>query len=427
MTATIKPIIAAILFLAAALAASAQKYVGGDISLLTKYETNGANYLDHDGNAITQMLPYLKSQELNAMRVRLFVDPSNASTADKGSGVCQDLEYVKALGKRIKDAGFKLMLDLHYSDTWADPAKQWTPKAWAGMDDDALSAEMYTYTKDVLAQMKAAGATPDFIQTGNEISYGMLWGTEDSPSSSLKKCYVDNAANWQRFSLLLANATKACREECADAKIIIHTERVAQQTVLTGFYDNMKTYGIDYDIIGLSYYPYYHGTIQTLNTVLTALETRYPEKDIMIVETGYYNEWQPADVTYDLSTTYPITDDGQKAFTADLIKTLNAHSKVKGLFWWMMEANECGLDWNTSRVTDSWYNAGLWNNTTGRACSALYVLKDFISGTSGIDNVMGDNKTANSAVWHTMSGIRISEKPTSKGVYINGGRKIVVK
>ena len=110
-----------------AIMAHAQKYVGGDISLLTQYETHGTKYFDENGQPISNMLQYFKGQGLNSMRVRLFVDPSNASAEDKGQGVCQDLEYVKALGKRIKDAGMTLMLDFHYSDSWADPLKQWTP------------------------------------------------------------------------------------------------------------------------------------------------------------------------------------------------------------------------------------------------------------------------------------------------------------
>ncbi len=104
--------------------------VGGDISLLTQYEQHGAKYYDKNGQRINNMLGFFKEQGLTAMRVRLFVDPSKASADDKGQGVCQDLEYVKALGARIKAAGFKLMLDFHYSDSWADPVKQFTPDSW---------------------------------------------------------------------------------------------------------------------------------------------------------------------------------------------------------------------------------------------------------------------------------------------------------
>ena len=170
----------------------AQKYVGGDISMLTKYEDAGVIYKDKNGNAV-QPLPFFKGQGLNAMRVRLFVDPSQ----DNDKAVCQDLEYVKALGKRIKDQGMAFMLDFHYSDTWADPGKQWTPDAWKTLSDAELYEKIYEYSKDCLQQLKDAGATPDFIQTGNEISYGMLWGIKGTTAN---RCYTNSSdANWTRY------------------------------------------------------------------------------------------------------------------------------------------------------------------------------------------------------------------------------------
>ena len=151
------------------------KYVGGDISLLTKYEEKGAIYYNENGNRITDMLQYLKSTGLNAMRVRLFVDPSQADAEDQGEGVCQDLPFVLALSQRIKAAGFNLLLDIHYSDTWTDPGQHSTPSSWTVTS--ALGDSVYSYTKRVLNAMIAVGAKPDFIQVGNEVTYGMLWPT----------------------------------------------------------------------------------------------------------------------------------------------------------------------------------------------------------------------------------------------------------
>ncbi|MEE1092006.1 MAG: glycosyl hydrolase 53 family protein [Prevotella sp.] len=353
-----------------------ERYAGGDISLLTKYETNGAKYLDHSGKPVTDVLTFFKDAGMNAMRVRLFVDPSKASDEDKGQGVCQDLSYVKALGKRIKAAGMKLMVDFHYSDSWADPAKQYTPDAWKDLTDDQLYTKIYEYTKDCLQQLKAAGATPDMIQTGNEISYGMLWGVKGS--ASLKKCYVNSTANWQRFTSLLIQAGKACREVCPEADIVIHTERAAQSDVMKSFYNKMKAAGVDYDVIGISYYPTWHGNMATLSNTLSMLESNFSDKSIMIVEVGYNHAYQPSDVDFDYSATYPVSDEGQRKFTADLISMLKGHDKVTGLFWWWMEANEYGLDWATKRVTDSWYNASMFDNATGKATSALDEMKHFI-------------------------------------------------
>lgn len=289
----------------------AQKYVGGDLSMLTRYEEAGSKYYDHGGNAITNMLTFLKDEGWNALRVRLFVDPRNATGTEKGEGVCQDLDYVKALGKRIKEAGFSFLLDFHYSDTWADPSKQWTPSDWLALSETELYAKIYDYTKASLQTLKDHGAAPDLIQIGNEISYGMLWGARDATTY---RCYTNSTANWDRFATLLRNAGRACREVCPDARIIIHTERVADTGVLKGFYDNMARRQVDYDIIGISYYPYYHGKLEQLEIALNTLENSF-DKDIMVVEAGYPAHWQVPGTTIDYSATYPYSDTGQKAFT----------------------------------------------------------------------------------------------------------------
>lgn len=419
-----RKILALLLFACTLPVMAGGKYVGGDISLLPSYVGHGAKYYDTEGNRISSPLAYFKELGMNAMRVRLFVDPSKAPSDEKGQGVCQDLEYVKALGKEIKDAGLALMLDFHYSDSWADPSKQFTPDSWGSLNDNELYTKIYEYTKDALQQMNAVGATPDFIQTGNEISYGMLWGKRTDSSSSLKKCYVNNDANWPRFTTLLKKAVAACREECPQAKVVIHTERVAQSDVLKSFYDKMKSYDVDYDIIGISYYSYYHGNLAKLETALNKLETNFPDKDIMVVETGYYHDWQPNSVDYDLSGTYPINGEGQKAFTEALIEKLNSHEKVKGLFWWFMEANEYGLDWSTQRVTDNWYNAGLFDNQTGNAEPAIKVLKNFIGDETTIDALPAKNDTRHTI--HTIDG-RVVNKPHVPGIYIIDGKKMAVR
>ena len=413
---TRKLILAAMLMMASAV--QAQKYVGGDISCLTDNESKKAQYLDFDGKACPA-LDLFKQEKLNAMRVRLFVNPSDYPNNDPNC--CQTLDYVKALGKRIKDAGFKLMLDFHYSDTWADPAKQWTPKSWETLSDEELYTKIYEYTKDVLQQMKDAGATPDFIQTGNEISYGMLWGKEGS--SNLKKCYMGKDANWSRFTTLLKNAGKACREICPDAKIILHTERATQTNVLTNFYDRMKTDNVDYDIIGLSYYPVWHNTISTLETAIKTLESRYTDKNIMIVEVGYAYSWEYKG-DYNLYSTYEASEAGQKAFTDDLITMLNKHDSVNGLFWWWMEYNPYPYD---DTQMKGWWYAPLYDGNTGKPLAAMSSLKDFLGEESGIHGIEADDSDVSyNNVWTTLNGIRTA-KPTRPGLYIHNGKKVVVR
>ena len=394
----------------------AQKYVGGDISMLPKYEEAGVVYKDKSGNTVSDVLGFFNEEGLNAMRVRLFVDPSN----DNDKAVCQDLEYVKALGKRIKDAGMKLILDFHYSDTWADPGKQWTPNAWKDMTDEQLKDTIYGYTKYCLEQMVAAGATPDFIQTGNEISYGMLWGTKAAVGgNNTNRCYTNSPqANWTRFINLLKKAGQACREVCADAKIIIHSERTRKPSVLTDFFDRMTNASLDYDIIGLSYYPAYHGSLEDLETALTTLEGKNYGKDIMVVETGYSYAWALGNTEFDYTGTYPYTEEGQRQFTAALVTKLNNHESVKGLFWWWPEDN------GNSGVTSGWWNAALYNHNTGKPYAAFYELKNFNNSSSGINSLQSDAKEPTS--WYTLCGRKLSKKPVAKGIYVANKRKVLV-
>ncbi|MBF1528305.1 MAG: glycosyl hydrolase 53 family protein, partial [Prevotella salivae] len=146
------------------------KYVGGDISLLPKYEQAHAIYKDK--GTPTSPLALFKKAGWNTMRLRLFVNPADYQGDDRDANACQDLAYILPLAKQIKAAGFKILLDFHYSDTWADPGKQWTPKAWASLNDAQLAAKVKTYTAEVLKKMNENGVSPELIQTGNEISYG---------------------------------------------------------------------------------------------------------------------------------------------------------------------------------------------------------------------------------------------------------------
>lgn len=413
-----KQLMTAILFLLALTSVHADNlFVGGDISMLPKYEEAGVVYKDKDGNTVTDVIAYFKQQGWNGARVRLFVDPSK----DSDKAVCQDLSYVKALGKRIKDAGMQLMLDFHYSDTWADPSKQWTPDAWKSLTDAQLYDKIYDYTKECLQEMVANGATPDFIQTGNEISYGMLWGIEAEVGggSNTNRCYTNSsAANWTRFINLLKQAGKACREICPQAKIIIHSERTPKSNVLTDFFDRMKNASLDYDIIGLSYYPAFHGNLSTLETALKALEGKNYGKDIMVVETGYSYQWPLPKTEYDYTSTYPYTEEGQRRFTADLVSQLRKHNSVKGLFWWWPEDN------GNKSVTSNWWNAALYDHNTGKPYAAFYELSKFREGDdTGISTVSSEMNDNN---WYTLDGSRLSSKPERKGIYIHNRRKVSI-
>ena len=399
------------------LTATAQKYVGGDLSVLLKYEEQKATYLDKDGKAIADVLAFVKEQGWNTVRVRLFADPSK----DTDKNVCQDIEYVKSLGKRIKAAGLCFMLDFHYSDTWADPEHQTMPLEW-GMINTPAFEYIYTYTKTNLEALVTAAATPDFIQIGNEISFGMLWDGCKVSANSNWTAYEDT--NWDHFSTALKNASKACREVCPEAKIVIHTEQCANNPTLdVAFFKRIQQYDIDYDIIGTSYYPYFKGPLANLDKGLSELEKNFPDKQIQLVETGYPSKWEVKGSTYDYTKTYPYSHEGQRQYAADLIATLKKHPQVNGLSWWYAEANAKGC---TGSLAEGWYNASLFDNETGRALPALYELKAFDDGSTGIGSISADRQHTDDA-WYSLSGRRLEGRPQQKGLYINNGKTVVVK
>ena len=401
-----------------------QKYVGGDISMLKKYVDEGAIYKNQSGTAM-EPLALFKEAGWTAMRVRLFVDPSKASATHQKEGVIQDLDYVVALSKDIKAAGFSLMLDFHYSDTWTDPGQHSTPSAWSAMSVSERTTAIYDYTKDCLQRLKAEGAEPD-LQPGNEITYGMLWPTGHIyPGGG-----GQDGGTWEIFTGYLASAIKGCREVCPQAKIVIQTEMHNAGNVVK-FYNELARYSkVDYDVIGLSYYPDYHGDLNTLSSTLTRLEQQHADKDIMIVETGYGFKWKISGSTYDYSATYPISEEGQRKFTADLVSVLNEHPKVNGLYWWYPEDSLYGVVFNEGKADDwskqftaGYWNASLFNQETGRALPALYELGAFV-GSAAVNGVSSEPLPAES--WFTLDGRRLQSKPVQPGIYIHGESKVVI-
>ena len=406
--------------MACAKAQNCEKYLGADISMLTAYETiseagHQVTYKDVDGTQ-SDVLSLLKKYGMNSMRVRLFVNP----TMQKA--VIQDIDYVKKLGKRIKDAGLSFVLDFHYSDTWADPAAQSVPAEWGNLSVDEYTEKLYSYTKEVLEDFVREGVVPDMIQTGNEISYGLMY----SSSSGLFVDYLSDK-NWDKFASMLKSAGKACREVCPNAKIILHIERVPQPLNCAKFANYMKQYEVDYDIFGLSYYPMYHGNLAYLETALNKIEEA-TDKTIMIMETGYNTAYYPTDAKYDCQSIWPATESGQSLFIEQLVAKLNTHDRVKGLYYWFPEENEsASLGWTD--LLDGWTNRGLFNNQTGNAVDAITKFAAFNTTATAVQNV-----SSTSEIYETerydIQGRKI--KNPTKGINIikmsdNSYKKILVK
>ncbi|MBR6196278.1 MAG: glycosyl hydrolase 53 family protein [Bacteroidaceae bacterium] len=393
--------------------------LGADISMLPEYERVNTPYYDNSGTKI-DAFTYMKDEaKMNSMRVRLFVTPTERGTTR--TGVCQDLEYVKTLGKRIKDAGMDFLLDFHYSDSWADPSYQDYPKSWSSINQPTTDI-IYNYTKECLEALVSGGATPDFVQIGNEISYGMLWQSDND------KCYTNQSAEstqWKRFYSLLSSAAKAVREVTPNAKIIVHTERSGEANTTKEIYSRLNAHDVDYDIIGLSYYPFYHNTLSHLGSTLSTLATAFPDKEVHIVETAYFYQYFASDAKYDTQTTWAATPTGQSAFISDLVTELGKHSNVTGLYYWFPEENgNGGATWSASNVViTSWLNRGLWDNSSHKAQPALLKLQDFLS-TKEAASIDGIKKDEHPRCIYSITGQQLEEEP-SKGLFIKDGKKMI--
>ena len=243
------------------------KMLGADISFLPELEAKGIRF---SVNGIQKdAIQILKDHGFNYVRLRLFHSPGNDSGYSPGKGFC-DLEHTKQMAKRIKAVGMKFLLDFHYSDYWADPGKQYKPAAWKNLSFLQLRDSVYQYTKNVMLQLKAQGTAPAMVQIGNEINHGMMWpeGRINHPDS---------------LAQLIIAGTKGVTEVAPKTLMLLHIALGGQNDESVFFLNSMLQRGVDFDIIGLSYYPKWHGTLDDLRNNLTDLVNRY-HKNIVVVE-----------------------------------------------------------------------------------------------------------------------------------------------
>ena len=365
------------------------RYVGGDISALPLYEQYNSPYKDVKGSNISDLLTwFVQDCGWNTFRVRIFVNPTKKDHGGTSNPtVCQDLAFVTTLGQRIKDAGAYFMLDLHYSDTWVDATHIQAPSAWKGASDAAMADSVSAYTHRVLQTLKASGATPDLVQVGNEIMYG-LCGIQVHP-------YEKTGDNWDGYLGLLHAGCNAVREECPNAQIIIHTDRPTNTGYNSYYYNKLKNANVDFDIIGLSYYPFWHGYINAAqvasktdkNNLVNAiknLKTLFPTKRVHIVECAYNFQWWPSSgVNYDTQDVWPCSVAGQYQFVKDLVDNLKPLENVDGISYWFPEEAGNG---DKGTVIPSWQNRGFWNENKSTSGHAINKTGN-VSGTKTAEDV----------------------------------------
>jgi len=246
---------------------------GADIGWLQQMEATGYKFYGDDGTE-QDCFKILKDHGINTIRLRTWVNPNT----DRASGHNGKQETV-AMAVRAKKWGMRVMINFHYSDSWADPGKQKKPSAWEGHDFPTLMKDVYDYTYDVMTALKTAGVTSEWVQVGNEIPGGMIY-----PEGSTK--------NWAQLAQLINKGYDAIKKVSPKSKVILHLDRGNDSARFVNWFDNARQHGAKYDVIGLSYYPWwlkgkpdYTLSINDLAKNMNNLATRY-DKDVMIVEVG---------------------------------------------------------------------------------------------------------------------------------------------
>jgi len=331
--------------------------LGADISTLPQMEQRGGIFQD-DGKP-DDAIAIFRRHGWNCFRLRLFVNP------DGRGGVINSLEFTCALARRIKSAGAVLILDLHYSDTWADPQHQVKPTAWQNLDFDSLEKSVQVYTATVMRKMREQRALPDIVQIGNEITGGTLWpdAQVQVPLSSVKvydntvKPIVppqpyDDAKQWDRLARIIQAGVRGVRETTTPAdhvRVMIHIDSGGDWAVTQWFFDHIISHHVDFDMIGQSYYPYWHGTLEQVKQNLQRTAATY-QKDIVIAETAY--PWKDSQRwSSRKNMAWPISAQGQRQFMAELIQTVRETpgGHGAGVIYWHPESvplRGMGRVWN---------------------------------------------------------------------------------
>jgi arabinogalactan endo-1,4-beta-galactosidase len=285
--------------------------------------------------------------------LRVWVDPAD--------GYHEKLELLR-MARRAKAAGLKMLVDLHYSDFWADPGRQGKPAAWASYTVEQLRQAVYDYTFDICHSLKAQDTPPDMIQLGNELNAGMLWPdghTWDPP-------------NWENLAGFLKAGRDAVKACSPDTKIMLHLANGGDNGLYRWWLDNITAQGAQFDVIGASYYGYWHGSLGDLQNNLNDISARYG-KDVVVAETAYPFRLADADgwpnligATDQLVAGYPATPEGQAANFRDVLSIVRAVPNGRGLgafYWDATWIAVPGNGWNPADPSsgNAWENQALFD------------------------------------------------------------------
>ena len=297
---------------------------GMDASAVLALENSGVKYYNFDGEE-QDVFQTLSEAGVNYIRLRVWNDPYDENGNGYGGGN-NDLPTAIELGKRATKYGMKVCIDFHYSDFWADPKRQHAPKAWEGMDIDEKCDALYDYTKDSLTQLLDEGVDVEMVQVGNEINNGMAG-----------EYYLPNVTQ------LLKSGTKAVREIAdtynKDIQVVIHYTNIESNGEIDSLASNLQNNDVDYDIMGLSYYPFWDGSFDNMQRISRYIQKTYNKK-VMIAETSYCYTSEDGDGsgnslvgTDDIVKGYPATVQSQATMVRDVCAAAN-EAELEGVFYW---------------------------------------------------------------------------------------------
>ncbi|MBP3490061.1 MAG: glycosyl hydrolase 53 family protein [Roseburia sp.] len=379
---------------------------GMDLSTLLELERCGAKYYDEGKEA--DILAIMKKYDVDTIRIRLWNDPWSESGESYGAGE-NDLKTSLEIAKRVTDAGFGVLLNFHYSDFWADPGKQFKPKAWASYGVEELEKAVYDFTLDTMNRFLESGVNITMVQVGNELSNGLLWPEGKVPNYDNIARFVNagiravRKADERRILGVINGVNEKCRE-LEKIPVMIHLDNGGNNALYREWFDNFTKRGEDFEIIGLSYYPFWHGSLQMLNDNMNDIAERY-DKDLIIAEVsmGYtmedYKDYEklsdeerkgyatrPALVE---KIEYPMTKQGQYDFMEDFLNRIShiKGGKGRGFFYWEPAWIPVkGSGWATPASLkyiedpgpcgNEWANQALFDYD-GNALPTLQLIRDF--------------------------------------------------
>ncbi|MEU6860576.1 arabinogalactan endo-1,4-beta-galactosidase [Glycomyces sp. NPDC046736] len=333
---------------------------GADISGLIKNEDYGAVYRRADGSR-ADAVAILAENGVDSVRVKVWVDPADGYNTKT---------QVVELGQRAKAAGMDLLVDFHYSDSWADPGKQIKPAAWASLGYEDLKAAVYDHTADVLGALAQAGVRPSLVQVGNETNGGLLW-----PEGRWDQL--------EQMAGLLAAGCDAVHDTAPGAAAMLHLAEGGDNGAFRWFFDNAVAHGVAFDAVGASYYPYWHGELSGLAANLNDMAARYG-KPVYVVETAYPFTTGDADGFPNIVSEAepvagsPSSPEAQSFWLNEIARVVRAvpNGLGRGVYWW--EATWTGVEgagWDPADPSsgNAWENQALFD-FDGKALPGLRTL-----------------------------------------------------